>query len=529
MGTTDTTVSAEFYRARGRVLVGLILTMALTAMDTTIVATAIPSIVRDLGGFSLFAWVFSVYVLMQSVMIPVYGKLADLYGRKPVLLAGVVIFLTGSVLSGMAWNMIALIAFRGLQGIGAGAIQPMVLTVAGDLYTVQERARIEGWLSSVWGISAVIGPAIGGLFAEYVSWRWIFYINVPLGALAMFVIITYLHEDVARRRHRIDFAGAALLAGGVGLFIFGVLEGGVHWAWLSTPSLSVFAIAAAVLAAFVWREGRAAEPMVPPWVFGRRLLIGANLTTVTLGLLSIGLTTFLPTFAQGVIGVDAVVAGFILAAMSIGWPVSSAMSGRIYLRIGFRDTALIGAGLTLISGLVFVSLPASSPAWPAALGSLIMGAGLGLLSTPLLVGVQSVVGWNRRGVVTGANLFTRQIGQAVGAAIYGSVANSALAGWLAHPPASIAGQLPPSLNDASQVIGGNAPNLSGAAAEYVRQGLYLATHRVFLGLTIVAVAAIVLLLLTPRRFEWLRFEGDEPADWQEAAEGAGLGRSEAHP
>lgn len=494
---------------RGRILVGLMLTMGLAAMDTTVVATAIPSIVRDLGGFALFTWVFSIYVLVQAVTIPIYGKLADLYGRKPVLIIGTLIFLAGSMLSGISWSMVALIVFRGIQGIGAGAIQPMVVTLAGDLYDIRERARVQGWLSSVWGISAVIGPAIGGFFAQYASWRWIFYINIPLGLLAIFMVGRSLSEQVERREHHIDYAGSALLALGVGLLILELLAGGVDWPWLSLPSLLIIAVSAIALAAFVWQESRAAEPALPLWVFSRRLVLGANLATFGLGVLSIGLTTFLPTYAQGVLGVGAVVAGFILAAMSISWPLFSALSGRLYLRLGFRDTALIGAVIAVFSGVIFVSLSPTASPWLATLGSFVMGAGLGLLSTPLIVGIQAVVGWNRRGVVTSSNMFARQLGQALGAAIFGSVVNTALAGWLSQAPPAIAKQLPPSLNVTSQALGGSS-GLSPDVAAYIRQGLYVATHQVFLALTIVAVATVLATLFTPRHFTTLRFGDEQP-------------------
>lgn len=484
-------------------LLGLVLALGLAAMDATIVATAIPSIVHDLGGFSMIAWVFSLYVLAQGVSTPIYGKLTDIFGRKPILLTGIVIFLAGSVLSGASWNMVALIVFRGIQGIGAGAIQPVVMTVAGDLYTVEERARIQGWLSSVWGISAVIGPAIGGFFAQYASWRWIFYINLPIGAIALFMIVTNLRENVTRRQHRIDYAGSALLAVGVALLIFGVLEGGVQWPWLSLPSVLVFAASAVVLFAFTQQERRAAEPTLPGWVFRNRVLLGVSLSGAVVGVLTIGLTTFLPTFAQGVLGVGAVVAGFTLAAMSISWPLASTFSGRLYLRIGFRNTAVIGTVFTVVAGLIFVVLPQSAPIWTAALASLVMGAGLGLISTPLLVGAQSIVDWKRRGVVTGAYMFAQLVGEAVGAAIFGSVANATLAAWLAQAPASLAGHLPASLNGASQLLGSGAGAQHSPAGRYVQQGLYGAVHQVFVGLLIIALAGLVIVLLTPRKFSAL--------------------------
>jgi EmrB/QacA subfamily drug resistance transporter len=507
----EQTAPPHLHDPRRKVLIGLLLSMALAAVDVTIVATAIPSIVRDLGGFSLFAWVFSIYVLAQAVTIPVYGKLADLYGRKPVLTAGILIFLAGSMLSGLAWSMTALILFRGLQGLGAGAIIPMVSTVAGDIYTVEERARIQGWLSSVWGIAGVTGPAVGGFLTAYLSWRWIFYLNLPIGALALYMILTNLHEDVPRRAHRIDYPGAILLAAGAGFFIFGTLEGGVRWAWTSLSSLSVFAAAAIFLTAFVWQERRAAEPMLPLWIVRHRLLMGANLTTSAIGLLAIGLTTFVPTYAQGVLGASAILAGFVLAAMSLSWPVTSALAGRLYLRIGFRDTALIGAVICLASGLVFVSLPETAALGLPALGCFIMGAGLGFLSTPMIVGVQSVVGWNRRGVVTGANMFSRQIGQAIGVAVYGSLANAVLADRFRDAPVAIAAELPGDVNATSDVFDGGS-TLSAAAETYIRHGLYLASERVFWALTVVAVACIVVLLLTPRRWQPLRFPDDDPQD-----------------
>jgi EmrB/QacA subfamily drug resistance transporter len=495
---------------RGQVLAGLMLVIALAAMDNAIVATVVPPIVEDLGGFSLFPWLFSVYLLAQAAAVPIYGKLADLYGRKPVLITGVLIFLAGSVLCGISWNMVALIAFRGVQGLGAGAILPIATTVVGDLYTVVERARIQAWLSSVWGVSAVIGPAIGGLLAEHATWRWIFYVNLPVGAVALFMVVTRLREQVARRSQRIDVAGSVLVFLGVGLLILGLLEGGVHWAWTSAPSITVLSAAALALTGFVWQERRAPEPTVPGWVLTRRAPLGAALANGVIGLLMIGMITYLPTYAQGVLGTTPVVAGFTLALMTVGWSSAAALSGRLYLRIGFRNTALCGVSLMLLAGLLLSLLPGSAPLWAVALASLLMGGGIGLPAVSLLVGVQSVVGWERRGVVTGTALFTRMVGSAVGAAVFGSVANSTLVSWFRRAPASIRGRLP-SVNAASDALGGAASPANDAVAAYVRQGLDLAGHRVFHALAAVAVLGVAAVLAAPRRFTTLRFE-DDPAD-----------------
>ena len=214
---------------RGPVLIGLMLCTALVALDATILATAVPSIVRDLGSFSQFPWLFSIYLLTQAVSTPLYGKLADLLGRRPVLFFGITVFLVGSILCGVAWSMPTLIAARAVQGIGAGAILPMTITVVGDLYSVQERARVQGYVASVWGAAAVIGPTLGGVFSDYLSWRWIFFINIPLGALAAWMIGRSFHEKVVRREHQLDLAGAALLTVGFSSLILGLLEGGVAW------------------------------------------------------------------------------------------------------------------------------------------------------------------------------------------------------------------------------------------------------------------------------------------------------------
>lgn len=486
------------------------LTMALAAMDSTIVATAIPSIVKDLGGFSLFPWVFSVYLLVQAVTVPIYGKLADLYGRKPMLLIGTGIFLAGSALSGISWNMVALIAFRGLQGIGAGAIMPITSTVAGDLYTVKERGRIQGYLSSVWGVSAVIGPAIGGFFAQYLTWRWIFYINIPIGLLAAFVISRYLRERIERREHRIDVRGSVLMVAGVGLLIFGMLQGGVAWRWFSWQSGAIFAAAVVGLGAFWAGERRHPEPILPTWIVSEPALLRPNIATLAAGAVTIGLSSFLPLFSEGVMGTGAVVAGFVLAVMSIGWPIASSQSARLYMRIGFRNTGLIGSGLAVLSGVMFVSLSESAHPWQAAIASFVMGAGLGLTVTPLLVGIQSIVDWGRRGVVTGANMFGRAIGQTVGVALYGAIVNSTLTGWLAGAPPQIARHLPGSLSVTAAAIGGTATSgghLPPAVEAYIRQGLYNGVHLVFWGITILAVLTLVVVLTIPSP---LRLRQDAP-------------------
>jgi EmrB/QacA subfamily drug resistance transporter len=486
------------------------LSVALVALDSTIIATAVPSIVRQLGGFSQFPWLFSIYLLTQAVTVPLYGKFADLRGRRPVMLFGIGVFLLGSVLCGVAWSMPALIAFRALQGIGAGAVQPMSLTIVGDLYTVEERARVQGYIASVWGVASVLGPTLGGVFSEYLSWRWIFFVNVPVGAAAVYMLVRHFHEDVVRRRHRIDYLGAFLLTGGCSLLILGLLEGGVGWAWGSAASLLTFGTGTVMVVAFLRVEQRAAEPVLPLWVFTRRTLIAGNLAAAAIGAMLIGLSSYVPTYVQGVLGTGPLVAGFALAALTVGWPLSATFSGRVYMRIGFRSTALIGSGVVVLGMLLTLLLSQQSLVWQVGAVCFVVGLGLGLTNPPTVVAVQSVVGWDRRGVVTGTNMFSRALGSAVGAAALGAIANATLSHSFAHPPPELAGTLPASVDATRLVLGGvDEPS---AVSAFIRTALFDATHNVFIALVVVAVLGACALLIMPRKVVPLVFDHEpEPA------------------
>jgi EmrB/QacA subfamily drug resistance transporter len=413
---------------RGPILIALMVSTGLIAIDATILATAVPSIVKDLGGFSLFPWLFSVYLLAQAVTVPVYAKLADTVGRKPLILLGVGLFMTGSVLCGFAWSMPALIAFRAIQGIGAGAVQPMAITIAGDIYTVAERARAQGYLASVWGISAVVGPTLGGIFSQLHAWRWIFFVNVPLCLLAGLLLVRNFSETIERRRHEVDYAGAVLLTASMTLIVLGILQGGQGWAWSSPTSVSIFAAGAALLVAFVVVERRAVEPVLPLWVLSRRLLFTTSMLSLGVGAMLIGLTSYVPTYLESSLGSPPIVAGLALAALTIGWPLAAAFSGRLlYLRYGFRPTVLTGMSLAVVgSGLLAVFAHRPTLAL-VAVSCFVMGLGMGLVASPSLIAAQASVEWDQRGVVTGTNMFARSIGSAVGIAVFGAVANAIIA------------------------------------------------------------------------------------------------------
>jgi EmrB/QacA subfamily drug resistance transporter len=503
--STGTATGIGLRSERGPILLSVMLCTALVAIDATIIATAIPSIVSDLGGFSQFPWLFSIYLLAQSVTIPLYGKFADSLGRKPVMLFGITVFLIGSIMCGAAWSMPVLIVARVVQGFGAGAIMPMSMTIIGDLYSVEERSRVQGYVASVWGMASVVGPTLGGVFSEYASWRWIFFINLPIGALAVSMLVRRFHEAVDKRTHQVDYAGATLLTAGCSLLILALLEGGRSWAWGSAISVVIVAVGSSSLAGFVLVERAAVEPVLPLWVFSRRILVGGNLTAITVGAILIGLTSYVPTYAQGVLGHGALAAGFALASMTVGWPISAAIAGRIYLRIGFRNTSFLGAAFVITGSLLTLTLGTQSNLVDVGGYCFVIGFGLGWLSAPTLVAVQSVVGWNRRGVVTATNVFGRSIGSAVGVAVFGAIANATLANAFDHPPAGLSGRLPRTADDASLVLDKHA-DAGPAVSQFVRSALDDATHHVFLALVVVAVLTVGALALMPRRAEPLDFE-----------------------
>jgi EmrB/QacA subfamily drug resistance transporter len=403
-------------------------TTGLIAIDATILATAVPTIVGDLGGFAAFPWLFSIYLLTQAVTVPIYSKLADTIGRKPVILIGIALFLLGSVLAGFATSMTALIAFRAIQGLGAGAVQPMAITIAGDIYTVAERAKAQGYIAAVWASASVIGPTLGGLFSEYLDWSWIFFVNVPLGLAAVWLLVTRFHETVERTRHRIDWLGGALLTASTSLLILALLEGGHAWAWDSPQSIGALSSGVLLLGAFIAAETRAAEPVLPLWVATRRLLGTTALIGVGVGVILMGVTTYVPTYLEAMLHVSPLTSGLALAALTLGWPITASQAGRVYLRVGFRATVLIGASVTVLAAAALAVTSTTPSVAAVAASCFVMGMGLGFVAAPSMVAAQASVGWSDRGVVTGANMFARSMGSAVGVAALGALVNGYMRG-----------------------------------------------------------------------------------------------------
>jgi EmrB/QacA subfamily drug resistance transporter len=494
---------------RGWVLAALMLTMALAAMDTTIVSTVIPQIVGDLGGFNNFSWVFSIYLLAQTITIPLYGKLSDIHGRKRVLITGVAIFLAGSAASAAAWNITALIAFRGLQGLGAGSIMATVNTIAGDIYTVEERAKVQGLLSSIWGVSAIVGPALGGALAEYVDWRWIFLINLPVGLLAIFFLVRFFREQVQRRDHVPDYKGAMLILCTLTLLLVYLLESGQSWPWFSATGIVLLGL---IVALVVWTyrtEREAKQAIMPFWVWRNRTFAFTNLAVAGLGIVMMGPQTLLPTFTQSALGLGVIASGFVLASMSIGWPTASALSGLLYLRIGFRDSSLIGTALVLLACIGFLLVPYPQPTALLVADQVLIGAGFGLLSTPSLVGVQSMVSWQYRGVVTGANVFARNLGQSLGAAIFGAIFYNSFRHSMHGAPQGLA--VPP--DQVTEALA--APGTAEPAKAFLREAINLAMRHTYWGMTFFAVLIALCLLRVPQRLNVTGPDGSNPREDQD--------------
>ncbi len=402
----------------------------LSAMEATIVATAMPTIVGKLGGFSHFTWVFSIFMLTQAATVAIYGKLADLYGRKPVFALGAGLFIIGSALCGFSHSMTQLIIFRAIQGLGAGSVLPIAMTIVGDLYPGKERAKVQGLLSSMWAIAAIVGPALGGIIVQTIGWPWIFEVNVPIGLIAITGVMMFLHEKVEHHGHKIDYIGAFMMVAGITILLFALLQMGVQWSWMSPQFIGLVVAAFAFFGIFAWVETHAKEPILPLSMIKRPMILAANICALITGGVTIGASSFLPTFAQGVLGVTAVVAGCTIVTLSIGWPITSTLSGRLIWRYGYRTIEVVGMALCVVASIMYLGITTTSSPIYMALCSFVMGAGLGLASTTQIVSVQSSVHWKQRGVATGSVMFSRILGSTLLVALLGTIVNTSLAATL---------------------------------------------------------------------------------------------------
>jgi EmrB/QacA subfamily drug resistance transporter len=472
---------------RVRVIFGaLMLVILLASLDQTIVSTALPTIVGDLGGLQHLSWVVTAYLLASTVTGPIYGKLGDLYGRKVVLQTAIVIFLIGSALCGIAQNMLELIGFRALQGLGAGGLLVTAIAVVGDIVPPRERGRYQGLFGAVFGVSTVIGPLLGGFFVDNLSWRWIFYVNLPVGALALFVIGAVFHSRAQHVRHAIDYLGAATLAVGLACVVLFTSFGGTTQPWASLPSIVLIVVGVGLLAMFVLVESRAQEPILPLELFRNRTFVATSAIGFIIGLALFGSVTYLPVFLQVVKGKSPTSSGLQLTPMMGGLLVTSIVAGRLISKFGrYRVFPIVGTAVMTVGMVLLSQLSVHSSSLTAALDMLVLGLGLGMVMQVLVLAVQNAVEFRVMGVATSGSLLFRQIGGSIGLAIFGAIFANRL-----H--ANLARRLPPGVhapkNVSPSVVRSLPPTLHRAYIDAIAASL----HPVFVVASGIAVVAFLL-------------------------------------
>ena len=473
---------------RPLVIVAVMGSMAMVAIEATIVSTVMPQIASQLGGLHLYSWVFASFLLAQTAMTVVFGKLSDVYGRKPVMLTGIAIFLLGSVVAGFAWSMPAMICFRLIQGIGAGAVQPVALTIVGDLYPVRERGKVQGYLASVWAVSAVLGPMLGALIVQKLSWSWIFWMNVPIGIAAAAGFWLFLREPPIARRASIDLVGAFLFALGIAALMISLTEFGLGHEGAAVGWTVVFII---TLGLFVVQERRAHDPMVSFQLWSRRVIATVNGAAILSGMTLIGITTFLPMYVQVVLRHSSVVAGLALTMVMLGWPIGATLASRTFQRVGLWRLVLTGSMLIPFGALAFAMMGPQTSAYVAGVGSFFVGLGMGLLSLSSLILIQESVDITQRGSATASNIFSRNLGSALGATFFGAVFNYGLT------QAATAGSGGLFTEDQlRQLLQGTLSSPSSEMA--IRLSLAGSLHMTFITMLAISVAIVALAFLLPR-------------------------------
>ncbi len=493
-GVTETPINPQ-PRVR-LIFMALMLVLLLASLDQTIVSTALPTIVGDLGGLAHLSWVVTAYLLAATISGPLYGKLGDLYGRKLVLQIAIVIFLVGSALCGLSQNMGELIAFRTLQGLGAGGLMVVTLAVVGDIIPPRERGKYQGYFGGVFGVSTVVGPLLGGFFVDNLSWRWIFYVNLPIGVLALAVIAVAFHARPAHRRHEMDYLGAALLAGSLGSIVLFTSLGGTTWPWRSVQIVGLEIASAVLLPAFLWVETRAAEPILPLSLFRNRTFAVTSAVGFIVGFALFGAITYLPLYLQVTKGSSPTRSGLQLTPLMAGVLVTSITSGQLITRMGrYRFFPIAGTGVMAVAMYLLSRLTADTHTYWAAIFALILGLGLGMTMQVLVLAVQNSVDPAVMGVATSGSTLFRQVGGSIGVALFGTI-------FASRVHVELAQRLPHGTRIPKVINPAGINHLPPAAHRAFAEAFAVALHPVFLmaaGVSVVAFATAWLLRDQPLR------------------------------
>lgn len=410
---------------RRTVTVALYVATFLAAIEGTIVSTAMPSITGELHGIRQYSWIISIYLLATVITTPIYGKLSDLFGRKKMFIIGAGIFLAGSMLSGLASSMPQLIAFRAVQGLGAGALTTIPYTIIGDLYPFEQRAKVQGWMSSIWGIAGITGPLAGGLLVDYVSWRAIFYMNLPFGIAALALLVTSMKEVTEKQKRYIDYPGIGAFAAGMFAFLYALtILREPNAADAAAEIILLLAAAVALLTLFFYIEKRSPEPIIPLKLFKLRTISTVNAISFLLCVINVVAIFYLPLWIQGVLGESATYSGIAMIPLSIGWPLGAILAGNFIARFGMRRIAVAGSLFLIAGSAGFMLMNAHTPIVLFMIYTFLSGLSFGLSLTSFTVAVTSAVTWELRGAAVGSNNFIRTLGQTVGIAMFGLLLNT---------------------------------------------------------------------------------------------------------
>jgi EmrB/QacA subfamily drug resistance transporter len=478
---------------------GLVTGTFLGALESTVVGTVMPTVVAQLGGLDLYSWVFSAYLLSSTVTVPVWGRLSDIYGRKKIYVTGIALFLAGSALSGQSSSMGELIGFRALQGLGTGAIIPVAVSIVGDIYTTEERARMQGLFSAVWAVASIVGPLAGGFITDHLSWRWVFYVNIPFGIASGAVIALSLAENPnGPYRVRIDYAGGATLAAAIALLLLALLGTGAGWPGWQVAAM--FGGSMLLLPAFFWIEGRAPEPMIPSYLFANSMFRAAAINGFLAGVVLFGSISFMPLFVHAAMRASAIEAGSVLTPLLLGWVVAAIPGSRLILTRGYRTLVVTGMGLVVAGFAWLVTMTEGVSRAALLLDMFCIGTGMGLVMPVLLIGVQNAVPRAILGVATATTQFFRSIGGAVGVAIMGAVLSNRLASKLAdsgrpdliHAASRMLEPYPTPADPASSL-----PHAT-VDVDLFRSALEQSLHSVFVLCLIVALLALFSAFMVPK-------------------------------